>query len=820
MKRPLFLLAPCALAACAGPLPDGELVEGAWLRPASEVEARLEVACAGASVGGGDVEVVVDDASGFTLLREVGSSTVFLRDGYGVVSDLCWWMTRLGEVPEPLPADLPCLFEGRQDGSCTGGETLPPSFEFRTPGAVSWDGSLDGLTSADGFALGATGGDSVARLDLTEAGYAVPGVEDNQSFRTFVAPGPGPGGAVSAVATAAAGVVAWDADAGDLYVAAREQAAAIGFADAPKRSAPKGPGALAAAGDFAVVAVEGAAWVYEGVDGDGKPSKDKRHHPALTGVLDAAVHPGTGTAYVLVADGVVGMPRHAEPTWHPTPGAQGLLMAWPGGVPTVYAWGNDGGAGVVYRLEAGGVAVAHRLESELRGAGIGETFQELVLVTAEADGVVARGWLDEAHLAAIGPDTIGLAIAAFVESPRDEQTLSIGDAQRVAGDFGLCADPPPAGVRPEDWMVCCVHAERAAFAAPQLEWLDMRLQEDWPGGPAAVVMGIVPSVWAPSTYCAGLGSPELEALGRSLPDTVVPYVADWIDRGVGSAAVLLHNQPYEDPFASYSSWLACPDLLAEEAPEACWDYPYTAEAQADFYQALTDAAAVAPWWGSELDWTGLGGAYEGAAEPGLPAWVDFYPELVLPDGERSEDGIYFGLLAMDPRASGPASKELAPGDARQRALGVAVGLPVGDWASGSGAAGTTYWAGNTFASPWMYELRRSGLLFLDFNATTAESDQWLTDAFRGEEHSRFMTHADFALQLHYLTTRVVAHRNTLAPRWWYFHLQNVDNIRDEAFHTGWIACDGDCWQRTELDVFIEAVAEWSPVVHWSARPPR
>jgi hypothetical protein len=800
---------------CKGPLPAGSVVEGDWLLPASEVAPALSVPCAGATGGDGPWTVIVDDASGFTALWEPAAERIWLRDPFGVVARGCFWEQVPNRAPEPLPADLPCAAGPFQIGDCDGSEDVSDAFRFFVPGVRPAVGAR-AVVAADGLLL-LPGASAVDRLDLTPSGFRLPG-EDERSMRWSIGTIPAPDGFTTSAAATGAGVVLWDADAGRLHVAPRGDAGKS--LEGVTRGAPTGPGVLAAAGDFAVIAVDGAVHVYEGLSGDKRPRHDKRSHPDLGAARAAAVHPGTGYAWALVDGGVIGLPRSGPAEFWPTEGGEGLLVARPGGVPTAYVWGNDGDGGVVYRLEAGGVARAHHLAAALLGAGVGEVFQELVTVEQADGGPIVRGWIDQAHLDAVPPGTVGLAMAVFVESPRDDEVLSVADAESVIKEFGLCAGPPPAGVAPDAWSVCCVHAARGAHAAPQMSWLEQRLSADHPGGPAAVTLGFNPSALAPSAYCVGLGVDEAVDAGHAFPDAVLPPIQRWLDAGTASAAVFLHNSAYGDPWSAYSFWLGCPDALAEEADPSCAEWPRDAATQADFYQRLADAAATEPWIGDELDWTMIGGSFEGVNEDGLPSWVDVFPDLVTPDGAPPEDGFYFGLLGMDPRATGVASKELAPEDARRRAFGVDVGSPVSSWDDGSGEAGLVYWPGDTFALPWLYEARASGLLFGDYTAKVAEVGQWETDAFEGDEHSSFMTHADFAAQEHYLVTRVLAHTNTLTPRWFNFHLQNLTRIRDASLQDGWITCyDADCGD-TALDRFMLRIEGWGPAVTWSARPPR
>ncbi|MBN2797921.1 MAG: hypothetical protein JXX28_02125 [Deltaproteobacteria bacterium] len=791
------------LMACSPPPLQAEEVAERWAQPLSESVARLRLPCAEEEGGAGPWRVLLDDSSGATFLQEGPAEALWVRSPFGVVGDRCWWLPSAPGAVEPIP-EQPCAHLGYQDGNCTAAAEVPAGWRFTTPSRVH--GGLTQATLAGGLMLGWRDG-QLQRLDLSPA-YHQPELsgESPRSWNSWLPPlridDPELPGAQLAATRAA--LVAWRS--GHLWSLPLPD----GLSSAEgllHRNGPDGTGLLAGSGDRVAVAVEGELTFYRVTqDGSLERTGRLRREALREPLLALLVHPAEESAWVLTEDLVLSLPQGDAPVAYPVPGAEGLLLARPADQPTAYAWGNRDGHGVLYRL-SGDVVTAMDLTDPLLAAGIGTEFQELVLVFDRPDGVEVEGWLDGAHLAAMPPGTVGLAMAAFAETPRDPHYYDEQDAFTEAAISQTCRGFEGAA------LLCCVQGERGDLLARQLDWLDQRLQPSWPGGPAAVVLGINPTAIAQSRWCAEQELPRLRDQGAALPLAAGSRLLAWEEAGTGTAALFIHSQPWD----ANTWWLRCPEVPRELADPSCWEGDSTPEAFESFYRELAQRGALEPWLGEEPDWTLVGGGYEGATLAGTAGWVGLYPSLPLPDGQPAEDGLYFGVADMQPRIPEAAAKELSPTDAALRVFAVPLGETPGTWDQGGGTG--EYHPGVSFALPWLGELQRSGLLFWDFGQYADPFADWTDPAIEGEERPDVMNRADFLALEHYLAARVIAHRDPTTPRWWTFHLQNLSNLRgDRALDNGWVECNEGCAEDTELDRFLLRVQDWGPAVEWRPRP--
>ena len=210
------------------------------------------------------------------------------------------------------------------------------------------------------------------------------------------------------------------------------------------------------------------------------------------------------------------------------------------------------------------------------------------------------------------------------------------------------------------------------------------------------------------------------------------------------------------------------------------------------------------------------GGYEGFGSTELPSWVELFPSLYLPD-DNTPVALYFGQAGMNPAVDQSAAKELAPIDASLRSKAVALGASALEWDSGDGSSPGHYYPGVTFALPWLHELRRSGLLFSDFTALTHPATDWTTPSFPGEEGPTHIDYGDVALILHYLQTRILAHRDIEAGRWTYLHLHDLSSLENPRFDQWVVRAD----PTTDADAFedlITGINALSPVLRWAPRP--
>jgi hypothetical protein len=727
-----------AVIGCQGP-PLGAVIDADWLVAASPVEASMEIACAGATAGSGRIDILVDDEGGWTYLHESGTDRIWLRDPTGLIPDRCWWLPGAATDGTPLP-NAHCISNGLQDGQCTGDENVDSAWSFHTPGVVRTTQTPRRVDIVDGVLVALTG-NGIERLDLTSSDHQP--VDDSEGYRTYhrwLDQGAARAGDTDFVVASGAAVV-WDADDGKVRTVDRGSARRQ-LSTGEERSAPRGSGVMAAAGDWAAIITTKRAQVLE----LGEKTKARRRDHAMLkdGVLDAALDPETGDLYVLTAEGTLLLPTTGRSHLYDTIGAEGLILGRPAGKATVYAWGNDPN-GVVYRLRPDGGAEVHHFDRTLQGAGVGKTFQEIVLAFEGAPTRVS-GWLDQEHIDAIAPGTISAGWAAFVETPRDEDADE-QRSQQLVDTLGLTCDAQQSAA-------CCVQSHRNQRVADNL-----RALTDEP-----VILGVNPVAIDTAANCSQAD------LATAIREADLPL------------AILLHSP----------------------AAEA------TSETELrSFYSDLVARAALGE---PEPEWTLLGGGYEGAGVPGIPAWPSVFPDLELPDGSLP-DALYFGGAGMNPDVAAVAHKELAPLDARRRPFPVGVRTEVNDW-DGVPDTDVTYLPGQTVALNWLYESHRSGLLFADFVVYADKDADWTTSAFRGEESPHTMDLADVTLNAHYLSARVIGHRETTPQRWWYMHLQDLADISSPALDDGWMQCDDSC-VISDLPTLLQGVES---VITWAASP--
>lgn len=776
-----------ALLSCREPLLQGELVEEDWAVRASQIDELLEVPCADLTGGDGPYEVLLDEATGTTVLLE--AERAWIRGPFGLVSDRCWWLPDVGAGP--APDGLDCVFSDQQDGQCTADQDWPEGWEWSTPGAVDvaeWSAAL----AVEGTLLMADGA-TVHRLDLTPSHHDP--VDEAESARTYR--GLLPDEELEHRADAMAhqgelGHLVWDRDESRLYLRDGRTWEWVEDSDGEWKI-PQGEGVLGANSRSWIFAVEGKAELYFD-DEDAHHHRTHRLEPGQP--LAAASAPDAGLGWILLEDGVQRVGWDEADQWWPTPGAQGLLLGRPDG-PIPYAWGNEDGLGVLYRLEPDGVSVAWRLDEPLLGAGIGDEFQEIALVTAGPDGPHVTSWLDRALVDAVETDSVGLALAAFAETPRDGDYADVDSARSIADKLRIC------GGEQGDELVCCVHAARGQRLEHNLQWLGERLQE----GDMAAVLGLNPTTLALSERCQDTSW----AVETSLyPEAVDEWIHDHTDEA--SLGLFVHSAPY----TAESWWVRCPDEDPEAVPERCWKQAVTEEDYTAFYELLVQAAALEPWTGREGPWRFLGGGYEGASVEGVPGWTDTFPELILPDGLPADRGLYFGLAGMDPRVSDVATKEMSPLDARQRPWMQGISLPPADWNAG-GSQGV-FWPGPSFALNRVHELGRSGLRLAEWTSLTDSRADWTTERYPGDEDPELMTRADFLALEHLIVTRNLALGSSV-ERWWTLHLQDLASLHAPALDEGWMDCSSTCDGASELDRFAERLQRWTGRITWSPVPP-
>jgi hypothetical protein len=742
----------------------------------------LSVPCANVAGTNGDWRVAVDDRSGAAALSEIGTSEVYFRDAFGVVADRCWWMqTR----PTTTPPVDECIKAGGQSGFC--GPDAPDGFRWFTPGVYRGDAEIVDLATGSGQLI-VSDADTAATFDLTPE--AMIAGETPETWREVIARGGLPSPNATAWAATESAWVSWDAEAGRLRVHSPRAAVPVTADD----RAPTGPGVLTTSGDNTAIVTDRQlkTWMTPARGGDARRTGQGPPTDAVVQV--------DGTVIALFGESVVAFTD--APTRWTLPGARGLVLA----ADQPYAWGNEGGTGILWRL--GDPAAATRIDAPILGAGAGRASREITLVLGTDAGPVTRGMVDRADLDAIPEGTVGLAWAAFVESPRDPDLTSVRTASEQLALAGGCPFASPPGLEREADF-CCAQWRRAERLEAQLDWLDARLSPASAGGPSAVMLGVNPSVLAQSRLCRL--HPALADWGDALPTTLATRLADWQARGVGAAAVLGHSDP-KDPDAW---WVRCPDDWPDaSAPPGCWDVDVNATALNQFTQRLVDAASLADW-GPEPDWTLFGGSYEGAIADDAD-WTTVFPFLTLPDG-APPDALYFGSLSMNPSVSAPLAKELAPGDLRRRDAPIPVGTTGERWDAVS-TGPIDYLPGNTFAMPYLYESRRSGLLFSDWTTIVSLAADFTTDTYAGAESPNLMNEADFMAAEQYLVAHVIDTDDLTQRRWTYLHLQDLSRINQKSLTDGWVDCADDACTDTALDRFTTRMRSYGPGVTWRPKP--
>jgi hypothetical protein len=788
-----------AITGCTS-LQSGEPTPGEWLETASELRPSLDIPCAQVSASPSRLQIRVDDSSGYTVILEEETNRVWLREPFGLIPDTCWWLPDgpVGAISYP---EEPCFSAESQYGDCTGAEGLDSNWVFRSPGVAFASGLPTQILAVDGTALLPTD-TGLQRLDLSPTAHEpVDDSETSRSFLSWLDPLP--------LASNATGLefalnnrvlLWWDQEAGELQSVERRQSRR-GIEETSSYSAPRRDGILTAAGDFAVILASGTAHIYD--RWDDKVRHRRRSHPLLKEATDAVVDPEVGTVFALVEDGVLAIPESGPRLFFSTPGAQELLLGRPDGQPRVYAWGNEDDAGIVYRLEEGGASTAQRLEQPILGMGTGEVFQELVLAFDDEGTVRLQSFLDREHRQSIALNPVKLAFAAFVESPRDALLNHTEHAEELATTLGACE-----GLE-EQALVCCIHDQRASHLDDQLAWLDQHLNGELKE-PAATLLGVNPTALAQSIACDAAGYPEWAA---HLPQVLTDWARTWEDRGVGALALLLHTPP----FTEAAGYVSCPESWIPA--DDCWQIEPNRDAITAHLEALSRIARLSPWTGEEPSWAMLGGGFEGFGSTDLPSWPEIFPPLGLPDSSLPQ-GLYFGLAGMDPTVEEVAAKDLAPVDASQRPFPVPLGPDPIAWDEASDESNGLYYPGQTFALPWLYESRNSGLLFVDFTTLSHPKINWNTEDFPGPESPKTFDEADSALALHYLITRVLAHRDTDTERWWYLHLHDLSSLDNPRFDDGWVHTSDQGESDSAIHSLISNIELWSDSITWSPTPAR
>ena len=304
----------------------------------------------------------------------------------------------------------------------------------------------------------------------------------------------------------------------------------------------KGPGQLAAAGDFTVIATEDGVQIFEHSD-DGVRRR-RRNHPRLEHQpTDALITPDGSAVYVLLDDGVLVLPEKGPKQWLPIPEAQGLVPARPAGVPTIYAWGNTADGGALYRVNTNNTVSRHLLNQPILGVGTGDLLQEIV-VALEHDGrVKLQSYIDESHYKANADTPISIALAAFIESPRDDLLNESDKASSKAELLGeACADLD------DEALVCCVQHYRGLHLNDQLAALDGYINGE-KTEPAAVLLGINPSTIAQSIACDAAGYSEWS---RTLPQSASDWANTWQILGLvpQDCCSIRHRLPRQPPTSS------------------------------------------------------------------------------------------------------------------------------------------------------------------------------------------------------------------------------------------------------------------------------
>jgi hypothetical protein len=433
--------------------------------------------------------------------------------------------------------------------------------------------------------------------------------------------------------------------------------------------------------------------------------------------------------------------------------------------------------------------------------GTGEIFQEIVIATAADEQVQLVSYLDQNHRTSLTGNPLTLAIAAFVESPRDHFLNQEDKAASLALTLdGACDDLSAEA------LVCCVHHNRALHLEAQLSWFDQHLS-GVTTSPAAVLLGVNPSAIAQSIACEAAGYPEW---AQTLPQVTAHWANEWESTGVGSLALLLHTPP----FVESAGYVQCTESW--NPTEDCWKIEPNTDSINAHFTRLSEIARLSSWTDSSPYWSMLGGGYEGFGGTDLPSWTDLFPTIALPDSHPPK-GLYFGLAGMNPLMNEVAAKDLAPTDTTKRAFPTELGPSPMEWDRDDGQGRGLYYPGQTFALPWLYESRRSGLLFVDFNTLSHPFIDWSSDQYPGQEGPTRIDYADAALELHYLITRNLAHRESSAGRWTYIHLHDLSSLSNPYFDA-WATKGDPAKEETALHYLKENIDAWNDVITWKPTP--
>ncbi len=836
----------------------------------SGLTATLQSSCSPDPVQG-PLIVTVSDHNAHTYIAEPDSGRIWIRNPMGLVPDHCYWVTT-DPAREGWPAaSRPDCFvdELRQDGTCPGDADAPAEWLFLHGGFIEVQGLKSGLAIDERYAMAWAGGSHthLRVVDLVPDDDACP---QGQHPRTF--------NRVANSLDVPAGYTGFTE--GGLAILGGERLVSLSPVDdqlavwtlplpceqgdalsAPMRvdlpCTPDGPLALDVDGEraFVLCSSSESMLTVSGLRG-AEPAVERRRLAALGGATDVVYDSLTDTVWVAspeAGDGkVIRLPAGGgSATVFLAEGAFQLALGETelAGARTsrIYAVGGSR----VYRFDPlAETAEVQEMGENLRALGTGYGSQQLVLVSDAEDGsVVVRGALDLDHLAAQQEGTVHMAVAAFLEYPRDQQ---LDDATQLTLELdtepAACADieAVTAGWPPLDremYLACCVNRARADHVAEGLDYLEQAiLPRTGAGGDPSILMAINSTVLLQASHCihAGLelGHDELIELGLPLLEVVGEGTAALADQGDILPVLLIHTAAGDEDQVPYT----CPEYWDPGVVDPDCDVEVVSKAQyVDFLRDLMDTASLArvaeayqgtggcaggelplPSGCTDLAQLGispraLAGGFDRAAglyqEHGEIYWGDAFVEALPGPAPFT----YFGGGGSYPGSGHGEAKELVPWDARTRMGPFPVGADPWFWDMPDDSSELTYLPGVSISQPSLFEVARSGLFGVDMHWHAAPLEaRWSTDQWAGEESTEVMDVADFAVLNHYLIYQLLASRQGDRARSFYFHLPDMGAIAIDSYGDGRVACteEGNCEQRDALQDWLDGLDALGPALHW------